>query len=50
MRFEYEFHNKHGQWFRAYSNENWDFNEDGFMEKRYASINNLPIDERYRRL
>jgi nuclear transport factor 2 (NTF2) superfamily protein len=50
VRFEYEWQDQHGQWFRAYGNENWEFNEDGLMEKRYASINDLPIDESERRL
>ncbi|NQX43293.1 hypothetical protein SAMN05421820_11657 [Pedobacter steynii] len=50
VRFEYEWQDKQGQWFRAYGNENWEFNEDGLMEKRYASINDLPIDESERRL
>ncbi len=50
VRFEYEYHNKYGQWFRAYGNENWEFDENGLMEKRYASINDLPIDEKDRRL
>lgn len=50
VRFEYEWQDKQGQWFRAYGNENWEFNEDGLMEKRYASINDLPIEESERRL
>lgn len=50
VRFEYEWQDQQGQWFRAYGNENWEFNEDGLMEKRYASINDLPIDESERRL
>jgi nuclear transport factor 2 (NTF2) superfamily protein len=50
VRFEYEFHNADGQWFRAYGNENWEFNEHGLMQKRYASINDLPITEAERRL
>lgn len=50
VRFEYEWQDQHGQWFRAYGNENWEFNEDGLMEKRHASINDLPIDESERRL
>ena len=48
--FEYEYQNKSGQWFRAYGNENWEFNEDGLMRKRYASINDLPIEEKDRKL
>lgn len=50
VRFEYEYHNKHGQWFRAYGNENWEFDEDGLMQKRYASINDLEIHESERKL
>jgi uncharacterized protein len=50
VRFEYEYHNTEGQWFRAYGNENWEFNEHGLMQKRYASINDLPINEAERRL
>lgn len=50
VRFEYEWQDQQGQWFRAYGNENWEFNENGLMEKRYASINDLPIDESERRL
>ena len=45
VRFAYEWHNAEGQWFRSYGNENWEFNELGLMQKRYASINDLPIDE-----
>lgn len=45
VRFEYEFKNSDGQWFRAYGNENWEFDENGLMKKRYASINDLPINE-----
>lgn len=50
VRFEYEYHDNNGQWFRAYGNENWEFDENGLMEKRYASINDLAIDEKDRRL
>ncbi|SMG48325.1 nuclear transport factor 2 family protein [Arenibacter troitsensis] len=50
VRFEYEYQNQEGQWFRAYGNENWEFNENGLMEKRYASINDLPILEKDRKL
>jgi len=50
VRFEYEYHNAEGQWFRAYGNENWEFDENGLMQKRYASINDLPIKEEDRRL
>ncbi|MEP1093790.1 MAG: nuclear transport factor 2 family protein [Cyclobacteriaceae bacterium] len=50
VRFEYEYHNEEGQWFRAYGNENWEFDENGYMKKRYASINDLTISETDRRL
>lgn len=50
VRFEYEYRNAEGQWFRAYGNENWEFDEHGLMRKRYASINDLAIDESERRL
>jgi nuclear transport factor 2 (NTF2) superfamily protein len=50
VRFEYEWHDDSGQWYRAYGNENWEFREDGLMQKRFASINDLPINERDRRL
>ena len=50
VRFEYEWHDSKGQWFRSYGNENWEFDENGFMKKRYASINDLAINESDRRL
>lgn len=50
VRFEYEYQNAQGQWFRAYGNENWEFDENGLMQKRYASINDLAIDEKDRKL
>ena len=43
VRFAYEFHDDSGQWFRSYGNENWEFNGQGLMVRRYASINDLPI-------
>ena len=43
VRFAYECHDASGQWFRSYGNENWEFNEAGFMTRRFASINDLPI-------
>lgn len=49
VRFEYEYRNEAGQWFRAYGNENWEFDENGLMRKRFASINDLPIDEKDRK-
>ena len=45
VRFEYEYHDAPGQWFRAYGNENWEFDDLGYMKRRYASINDLPINE-----
>ena len=45
VRFEYEFHDASGQWWRAYGNENWEFDALGFMHRRYASINDLQIAE-----
>ncbi len=45
VRFEYEWHDLNGQWFRSYGNELWQFNDDGLMTHRYASINDLPIRE-----
>ena len=49
VRFEYEWHNIEGQWFRSYGNELWEFDENGLMAKRFASINDAPImeSERY---
>jgi len=45
VRFAYEWRDAEGQWFRAYGNENWEFDELGYMAKRYASINDLAISE-----
>lgn len=50
VRFAYEWHDATGQWFRSYGNENWEFDENGLMEKRYASINDLAIHESERKL
>ncbi|MDW3191751.1 MAG: nuclear transport factor 2 family protein [Cytophagales bacterium] len=50
VRFEYEYQDKDGQWWRAYGNENWEFNEQGLMQKRFASINDLAIEENDRKL
>ncbi|MCX4515480.1 nuclear transport factor 2 family protein [Streptomyces sp. NBC_01619] len=50
VRFEYEYHDAGGQWFRAYGNENWEFDENGLMRKRYASINDLAISAGDRRI
>jgi len=43
VRFAYEFHDDSGNWYRSYGNENWEFDDNGLMRKRYASINDLPI-------
>jgi nuclear transport factor 2 (NTF2) superfamily protein len=51
VRFAYEWHDDSGNWFRSYGNENWEFDEHGFMRRRIASINDLPIleaDRKYR--
>jgi nuclear transport factor 2 (NTF2) superfamily protein len=45
VRFAYEFHDDSGQWYRAYGNENWEFNAEGIMHHRYACINDLRIKE-----
>jgi hypothetical protein len=45
VRFEYEWHNHDGQWFRSYGNELWEFDDNGLMCKRFASINDLEIEE-----
>ncbi|MBK6523779.1 MAG: nuclear transport factor 2 family protein [Bacteroidia bacterium] len=50
VRFEYEWRDKNGQWYRSYGNENWEFDENGFMKKRFASINDLKINENDRRI
>jgi uncharacterized protein len=50
VRFEYEFHDQNGQWFRAYGNEMWEFDENGLMQKRYASINDMKIEESERKM
>jgi nuclear transport factor 2 (NTF2) superfamily protein len=49
VRFAYECHNAEGQWFRSYGNENWEFDEHGLMRRRYASINDLEIEESERK-
>ncbi len=48
VRFAYEWHDDSGQWYRSYGNENWEFDEQGLMQFRHASINDLPIDENER--
>ncbi len=49
VRFEYEYQ-KNGQWYRAYGNENWEFDKNGLMKKRYASINDIQIKESEKKL
>lgn len=50
VRFEYEFQDENDQWYRAYGNELWEFDEHGLMQKRYASINDLKIKASERKL
>ena len=45
VRFAYECHDASGQWYRSYGNENWEFDENGLMKHRHASINDLPIQD-----
>lgn len=49
VRFAYEWHDDSGHWFRSYGNENWEFDANGLMRQRFASINDLPIDETARK-
>jgi nuclear transport factor 2 (NTF2) superfamily protein len=49
VRFAYEWHDASGQWFRSYGNENWEFDTAGLMQRRFASINDLPISESERK-
>lgn len=49
VRFAYEWHDDSGNWFRSYGNENWQFDENGLMAERHASINDLPISEAERK-
>ena len=48
VRFCYEYHDEEGKWFRAHGNENWEFDENGLMKHRHASINDVPISEQER--
>lgn len=48
VKFEYEYQTENNQWYRAYGNELWEFDENGLMQKRYASINDLEIEEQDR--
>ena len=50
VHFEYEYHDDNGQWFRAYGNENWDFDAEGLMQTRDASINEETIQKEERRI
>ena len=50
VQFEYEWHDDACQWYRSYGNEMWEFDEQGLMTRRYASINDVPIREKERRL
>ncbi|KRC69416.1 nuclear transport factor 2 family protein [Ensifer sp. Root231] len=49
VRFAYEYRDDSGNWYRAYGNENWEFDENGLMHHRYACINDLPIEESERK-
>ena len=49
VRFAYEWRDDSGHWYRSYGNENWEFNDQGFMQRRFASINDLPIQASDRR-
>jgi uncharacterized protein len=49
VRFAYEWHDDSGNWFRSYGNENWEFNAEGLMQRRFASINDLPLKESERK-
>ena len=50
VRFAYEWHDDSGEWFRSYGNENWEFDTNGLMKHRIASINDLPIKEADRKI
>ncbi len=50
VRFQYEWHDDQGQWFRSYGNENWEFDDLGYMQRREASINDVAIDAADRRI
>lgn len=45
VRFAYEWHDNNGNWYRSYGNENWEFDDKGLMQSRFASINDMPISE-----
>lgn len=50
VRFEYEWHDQDGQWWRSHGNEQWEFDPDGLMQRRDASINDIPIAQHERRI
>ena len=50
VRFEYEWHDAEGKWFRSYGNENWEFAENGLMQRRFASINDVKISAEERKI
>ena len=50
VRFQYEWHDDSGRWFRSYGNEQWEFAQDGLMSRREASINDVRIEESQRRI
>jgi uncharacterized protein len=50
VRFEYESRDVHGQWWRSHGNEHWEFDDEGYMRRRDASINDIPINESERRI
>jgi nuclear transport factor 2 (NTF2) superfamily protein len=50
VRFQYEWHDADGQWWRSYGNENWEFDDQGYMRRREASINDVAIDASERRI
>jgi nuclear transport factor 2 (NTF2) superfamily protein len=50
VRFQYEWHDADGGWWRSYGNEQWEFDDDGYMHRREASINDVPITEAERRI
>ncbi|WP_157124135.1 DUF1348 family protein, partial [Nocardia pseudovaccinii] len=50
VRFQYEWHDESGQWWRSYGNEQWEFTPEGLMSRREASINDVRIDESDRRI
>ena len=50
MRFQYEWHDATGQWWRSYGNENWEFDQAGYMRRREASINDVAITAEQRRI